>query len=134
MLERIHRLLVKEFIQVFRNPRTRFVIFLPPVIQLLVFGYAATMDLRNVSLAVYDLDNSVASRELVSRFVQSGYFNVAEYVADETRARELLDRGRARVVLHLDKGFQEKLQAGKVAPVQLLVDGTNSSKIGRAHV
>ncbi|MBI4459520.1 MAG: ABC transporter permease [Acidobacteria bacterium] len=130
MLERIRRLLVKEFIQVFRNPRTRFVLFMPPMIQLFVFGYAATMDLRNVSLAIFDRDNSAASRELASRFVQSGYFHVAEYADSETRARELLDRGRARAVLHVERGFQEKLRAGRTAAVQLIVDGTNSSTAG----
>ncbi|MBI3894313.1 MAG: ABC transporter permease [Acidobacteria bacterium] len=130
MFERIRHILVKEFIQVFRNPRTRFVIFLPPVVQLLVFGYAATMDLRNVQLAVHDLDNSVTSRELISRFVQSGYFNIAEYITDNDRARHLLDTGRARAVLHLEKGFQGKVQAGQVAPVQLILDGTNSSTAG----
>ena len=130
MFERIHRLLVKEFIQTFRNPRTKFVIFLAPIIELLVFGYSVTMDLRNVRLAVYDLDNSVASRELVSRFVQSGYFDIVEYVTDDARARDVLDREKARAVLRLNKGFQEKLQAGRQAPVQLILDGTNSNTAG----
>ena len=78
MWERIKHMLIKEFIQIFRDPRMKGVIFLMPIIQLLVFGYAVTTDVKNVATLIHDLDNSVASRELVSRFVKSGYFSVVE--------------------------------------------------------
>jgi ABC-2 type transport system permease protein len=130
MLERIRHMLIKEFIQVFRDPRMRAVIFVVPLLQLLVFGYAVTTDVKHVSTAVYDLDNSVASRELVSRFAKSGYFDVAEYVTSEARARALLDRGEVRAVLHLDKGFEDDLRAGRTAPLQVIVDGTDSNTAG----
>ena len=74
MHERIKHMLIKEFIQIFRDPRMRGVIFLMPIIQLFVFGYAVTTDVKHIPTMVYDLDNSVASRELVSRFTRSGYF------------------------------------------------------------
>lgn len=130
MFERIRHMLVKEFIQVLRNPRMRVVLFVTPTIQLLIFSYAVTTDVRHVALAVYDLDNSVASRELTSRFVQSGYFDLVESVRSEARARELLDSGRARAVLRTNKGFQEKLAGGETAPLQVLVDGTISNTAG----
>ena len=87
MLGHIGHMLKKEFIQVFRDPRTRFVIFGVPIIQTIVFGYAVTTDVRNVPLAVYDRDNSVSSRELVSRFVDSGYFLVKDRIDTDTAAQ-----------------------------------------------
>jgi len=95
-----------------------------------VFGYAVTTDVRHVATAVYDLDHSVTSRELVSRFVGSGYFDVVEHVTSEARARALLDRGEVRVVLHMNKGFEEDLRAGRTAQLQMLVDGTDSNTAG----
>jgi len=123
-------MLRKEFLQVFRDPKMRGIIFLMPIIQVLVFGYAVTTDVRHVPTAVYDLDNSVASRELVARFVQSGYFAIVEYVNDADRARALLDRGTVRMMLRLNRGFGEALRAGRSAPLQIIVDGTDSNTAG----
>jgi ABC-2 type transport system permease protein len=130
MRERLRHMLIKEFIQVFRDPRMRGVILLAPLFQLVVFGYAVTTDVKHVATAVYDLDNSVTSRELVSRFVESGYFDVAEQVRSEARMRELLERGKVRVVLHVNKGFEDDLRAGRTAQLQILVDGTDSNTAG----
>ena len=130
MRERLRHMLVKEFIQALRNPRMRAMIFLTPVIELFLFGYAVTTDVRNIALAVYDLDQSVASRELTSRFVRSGYFDLVESVADPRRVQELLDRGQARAVLQFNRGFQERLDGGRTAPIQLLLDGTISNTAG----
>lgn len=75
----------------FRDRKMMGIIFIMPVLQTLVFGYAVTTDVRNITTAVYDLDNTVVSRELTARFVQSGYFKVIEYVSDERRIWELVD-------------------------------------------
>ena len=130
MYERVKHMLIKEFIQIFRDPKMKGVIFLMPIVQVLVFGYAVTTDITHVATAVYDLDNSVASRELLSRFVQSGYFDVVAYVSDEQRAREVLDRGQVSVVLRMNRGFGEALWAGHTAQLQVLVDGTDSNTAG----
>lgn len=130
MVERIKHMLVKEFIQILRDPRMKGVIFLMPIIQVLVFGYAVTTDVRHIATAVYDLDNSVESRELVARFVNSGYFDILEYVTSEDRARRLIDSGKAQAVLRLNRGFGNDLRAGRTAPVQLIVDGTDSNTAG----
>ncbi len=130
MLERIKHMLVKEFIQIFRDPRMKRVIFLMPTIQLFVFGYAVTTDVKDIATAVYDLDNSVASRELVARFVGSGYFHILDYINDGYRARELMDRGEVRVILHINSGFGDKLEAGQPAQLQVIVDGTDSNTAG----
>jgi ABC-2 type transport system permease protein len=130
MWERIHHMLIKEVIQVFRDPRMRAVIFAVPLLQLIVFGYAVTTDVRHVATAVYDRDNTVASRELVSRFVKSGYFDVAGYIQSDELAAELLDRGEVRAVLRLNKGFEDDLRAGRTAQLQVIVDGTDSNTAG----
>ena len=130
MWERIKHMLIKEFIQIFRDPRMKGVIFLMPIIQLLVFGYAVTTDVKNVATLVHDLDNSIASRELVSRFVKSGYFNVVEYTDSEDRVRELMDRGKVGAVLRMSKGFEDDLRAGRTSQLQVIVDGTDSNTAG----
>jgi ABC-2 type transport system permease protein len=130
MLERIKQMLIKEFIQVFRDFRMRLVIFVVPVLQLIVFGYAVTTDVKHVATAVYDLDNSVASRELVSRFTGSGYFDVVKYVSSDDQAADLLNRGRVNAVLHMGPGFESDLRGGRTAQLQILVDGTDSNTAG----
>ena len=72
--ERVKQMVIKEFIQVLRDKRMRGIMFLVPIIQLLAFGYAVTMDVNNIRTAVYDLDNTQESRELVQRLRSSGYF------------------------------------------------------------
>jgi len=130
MFDRIKHMLIKEFIQVFRDPRMRTVIFVIPCVQTIVIGYAVTLDVRDVRTAVYDLDNTADSRELTARFVRSGYFRVVEYVNNEQRAQELIDRGRASVVLHMNCGFSEDLRGGRTAQLQVIVDGTDSNTAG----
>ncbi len=130
MFERIKHMLIKEFIQVFRDPKMRGIIFVMPVLQVLVFGYAVSLDVNTIATAVYDLDNSVASRELVARFVKSGYFEVVENVDSRERVRALLDRGKVSAVLQMNKGFGNALRAGRTAELQLIVDGTDSNTAG----
>ena len=130
MIERIKHMLIKEFIQIFRDPRMKGVIFLMPIIQLLVFGYAVTTDVKHVATAIYDLDNSVVSRELIARFVESGYFDIMAYAANPKHVRELIDRGDVRAVLQINKGFADDLRAGRTAILQLIVDGTDSNTAG----
>jgi ABC-2 type transport system permease protein len=130
MWERVQHMLIKEFIEVFRDPRMKAFLFVIPVLQLLIFSYAASTDVRHVATGVYDLDNSVTSRELVSRFVKSGYFEVVETIATDARERELLDRGQVQVVLRLDRGFEGELMAERSARLQMIVDGTDSNTAG----
>jgi ABC-2 type transport system permease protein len=106
------------------------VIFLMPIIQLFVFGYAVTTDVKHIPTIVYDLDNSAASRELVSRFTRSGYFELIEHAPHERRIRELMDRGDIGAAFQIDKGFEEDLLAGRPAQVQLIVDGADSNTAG----
>lgn len=127
MFERVKHMLIKEFIQVFRDPRMRTVIFVIPCFQVLVIGYAVSTDVKHVATAVLDRDNSVASRELVASFVQSGYFDVAANVDNERQASDLIDRSRVSMLLQIDHGFAEDLRAGRSATLQVIVDGTDSN-------
>ena len=89
MWERIYRMLVKEFIQVLRDPRMKAMIFIMPVIQLIIFGYAVTTDVDHIRTAVYDLDRSPESRALIERFTASGYFTVVA-MPDDPRSLDFL--------------------------------------------
>ena len=75
MFDRLKAMLIKEFIQILRDPKTRAVIFIVPLFQIIVFGYAVNTDVKHIATAIYDLDNSVPSRELIARLQQSGYFD-----------------------------------------------------------
>lgn len=130
MLERIKHMLRKEFIQVFRDPKMKGVIFLMPIVQLFVFGYAVTTDVKHIATAVYDLDNSVVSRELLSRFEGSGYFDIVKYVSDEGTAHQLLDRGNVQAVIQINNGFDRNLRSGKTSRLQIILDGTDSNTAG----
>jgi ABC-2 type transport system permease protein len=127
MFERIRHMLIKEFFQVIRDPRMRVVIFVMPCIQTLVIGYAVSTDVKHVATAVYDLDNTEDSRALVARFISTGYFDAAVYVQNDAQAREAIDRGRASVVLHVQRGYSEDLRSGRTARVQFILDGTDSN-------
>jgi ABC-2 type transport system permease protein len=124
---RVGHMLRKEFIQTLRDPHTRFLLIGPPIIQMLVFGYAATLEVKHVALAVLDLDNTQESRELVSHFSASRYFDLKKYAARRDELREGIDRGDFLLALEIDSGFAQRLRNGQGASVQALVDCANSN-------
>jgi ABC-2 type transport system permease protein len=127
MLTRLKQMLIKEFIQVFRDKRTRILLFVPPIVQMLIFGYAATYEIHHVATVILDLDHSQESRELVSRFTSSPYFDVQHQLTDSRLVGDLIDRGQATVALQINPGFAEDLRKGQTAPLQVIVDATNSN-------
>lgn len=127
MLARLKQMLIKEFIQVFRDKRTRMLLFVPPIVQMLIFGYAATFEIHHVATVVLDLDHSQPSRDLVSRFTSSPYFDVQHQLTDSRQIEDLIDRGQATVALQINPGFAENLRKGQTAPLQVIVDATNSN-------
>lgn len=127
MWERIYRMLVKEFIQVLRDPRMKALIFVMPVIQLIMFGYAVTTDVDHIRTAVCDLDKSPQSRALIERFTASGYFTVVDNTNNPERLGELLDRGKAAIGIQINRGFADDLRSGRQAVIQTIVDGTDSN-------
>lgn len=127
MLARLKQMLIKEFIQVFRDKRTRFILIGPPIIQMLVFGYAATYEIRHVPTVVLDLDQSQESRDLVSRFTSSPYFDVLRQVTSSRDLGDLIEQGKVTVGVEIHAGFAQDLRKGQTAPVQVIVDATNSN-------
>jgi ABC-2 type transport system permease protein len=120
-------MLRKEFIQTLRDPHTRWLLFGPPIIQMLVFGYAATLEVKHVSLAVLDLDNTQESRELISHFSASRYFYIEKQASQRDELREGVDRGDFLATIEIDSGFARRLRSGQGASVQLIVDSSNSN-------
>ena len=127
MFERIKTILIKEFLEIFRDPRMRFTIFVPPIIQVLIFGYAATMDITHVPTAVYDQDNTKQSRELIRDFSYSKYFDINYYLDEEEQVRTIIDRSKVISVLKIDRQFARDLIGNRSAKLQLILDGTDSN-------
>jgi len=130
MLERLKCMLIKEIIQALRDPRMRFILFVIPAFQTIVFGYAVNTDVRHIKTAIYDLDNSPESRDLTAQFGRSGYFDVTEYVNEDRRARELIDRGEVKAVLKMNRGMGAILRSGRTASLQIILDGADSNTAG----
>ncbi len=124
---RIRRMVVKELRQLFRDPRTKRVIFVAPVIQLVLFGYAVNTDVRNVATEVVDRDRTPESRELIAALTASGYFRIVDSSDRSADLGLALDAGRALVGIEIPAGYGGDLAAGRSPAVQLLVDGTNSN-------
>lgn len=127
MWSRLKVMLQKELIQAFRNPRMRLILFLPPLIQLIIFGYAANTDIRNISLAVYDLDNTPESRELISNFAAAGYFRLNRWANCPEDIKRWIDRGEISAALQINHGFARQSRQRKGAAIQIIVDGTDSN-------
>lgn len=124
---RLRQLLLKELRQMFRDPRSRAMLFVAPIVQLLIFGYAVNTDVRHARTFLLDSDNSAESRQLASTLTAGGYFDI---VARGDRPAELahaLDAGDALVALHIPRGFADDVSHGRPATVQLLVDGTDAN-------
>lgn len=136
MLGRLRHMLIKEFIQVFRDKRTRFVLFGPPIIQMLIFGYAATLQIKHVPTAIVDYDNTQASRDLISRFEASEYFDVRVLPADRRQIPVLIDSGDVTLAMQINAGFAQDLGKGQTAHLQVIVDSSdsNTALIGLGYV
>jgi len=127
MLSRLRQMLVKEFLQLLRDKRALWVLVGPPIIQMLIFGYAASYEIRHVPTAVLDLDHSQESRDLIARFSATPYFDVRTQLTEREQIREMIDRGQITVAVQIHPGFAAKLRKGQTAPVQVVLDGTNSN-------
>ena len=127
MVRQVLALIVKELLAVLRDAKSRMVLVGPPLIQLLVFGYAATFDLNHVPVAIYDQDQSAASRDLVARFLGAPSFQLVAMLRSSRRIDALLDSRRVQLVLVIDRRFTRDLLTGQPAPVQAIVDGRNSN-------
>jgi len=135
MFTRLKTMLIKEFIQILRDPKMRAVILIVPMVQIIIFGYAVNTDVKHIATAIYDLDHSVPSRELTARLRQSGYFDLVARVGTPDEIRDLIDHGRVKAAVQINHGFAAAIDAGRTAPVQVIVDGSdpNTARIVLSH-
>jgi ABC-2 type transport system permease protein len=132
-LRQVLALALKELLTILKDPKSRFVVIAPPVIQFFVFGYAATFDVKDVAYAVVDEDRSTESRELLARFAGSESFSLVAELDSVEQIDAWIDPGDARLVLHVGPGFSERLHQRRPAELQVIVDGRNSNVSGIAQ-
>jgi len=127
MDSRLYHFIIKEFRQLWRDPRMLRVALTMPLLQLIIFGYIASTDIKNVPTGVMDEDRTSMSRAYIRNVVNSGNFVLKYDVSSEKGISDLLDSGRISFVLRIPKDFQKDLASGQNSAVQLLIDGSNSS-------
>lgn len=125
-MKAILSILWKEFVQLRRDPKLFPVLFISPILQLLLLGYAANLDVKNIPTVICDLDRSTASRGFLDDFVNSGYFSVAVRVGRMDEIDRYIDNGDAAMAMVVPRGFGDGLAAGRPAPVLVIVDGSES--------
>jgi len=127
MRERIAAIVRKELHQLLRNRRTRIFLFIPPIFQLILYGYAVNLDVDNLRMAWMDLDQSPQGHDLLADFQGSGRFLLTALPQNETEIQGILDRGQAQLVVRVLPGFGRDILRGRPTAVQILVDGANSN-------
>lgn len=124
---RLRAQFIKEVLSILRDPRSRMVVFVPPLIQLLIFAFAATLEVRNVDIAVYNQDTGRWSYELIARLERAEFINEVLYVTNDQELRGLIDRGKVIAALDIPVDFSRSIAAGDSGQVQVLVDGRRSN-------
>src|SRR5271165_1833148 len=129
-------LIVKELLAAFKDPKTRMSFIIPPLMQVLLYSYAATLEVTNVPIAVYNEDWGEASRQLITRFERASAFSGIIYVRSESEMRHAIDTQQALVAVHIGQDFSRKLASRQSAPVQIILDGrrSNSAQILNSYL
>jgi ABC-2 type transport system permease protein len=117
----------KELRQIVRDRRTLLILLFVPAFFLLLYGYALNFDIRNVALVVKDQDRSTKSRELISAFINSGYFRLVDQLDSDKQIERLVDQGAVRAVLTIPPGFERDITQGIAREVQVIIDGDNAN-------
>jgi len=117
----------KEFFHIYRDPRSLALVILMPAILMLLFGYAVTLDVKKVSMAVLDRDKGQESLNFIHRFSASPYFRLRYFAQDEKEMKRLIDEGDVKMGVLIPWDFSKTIKAEKVVPVQILLDGTDSN-------
>ncbi len=131
MILRLSSIIRKEFIQIIRDPRTLMLIIAMPILQLFLLGYAATTDVKNISLAVWDQSQSPQSRSLLDAFRSADYFRISYMVGSQDDYRTLIERGDVRAALIIPPDYAERLAQGS-AQVSIVLDGSDATVGGTA--
>lgn len=135
MLRRILALIKKEFLAIWKDPKSRGLIIVPPLLQLLIFANAITLEIRNLDIAVLDRSNSVESRELISRFENSIWFRKIIYVNNEKEVKKSIETQKVQMAIEINNNFASDIYAKKPTTVQIIVDGrqTNTAAIANSY-
>jgi ABC-2 type transport system permease protein len=137
MLESLFRIIAltrKELLAILKDPRSRFTLFVPPILQCLIYGYAATYDLNHVPYVVLDRDKSAASFDLLAGLDGSGVFERVANVNGADHMKQLVNDRRALLGVQIDQDFERRLLLGQPADVQVIADGRNSNTAGTALI
>ncbi len=124
----IIKFVIKEFLQFKRDRRMLFTVIVAPVIQLIFLGYAATLDVKDIHTVIFDNDKSETSRNLISNFKSSGYFNIDYYVSDYKEFTELITNGNAFLGIVIPADFEKNIGSKKTAQLQFIFDGSDGNK------
>jgi ABC-2 type transport system permease protein len=124
---RIHSLIKKELLAVWSDPKSRFVLLGPPVLQMLIFAYAATQEVKNVRIAVLNQDMGTYARDLVARFEGSPNFRGVDHLSSVADIGRVIDSRSVLLVVHIRQDFSRELAAGRLTSVQLIHDGRSSN-------
>ena len=121
-------LIIKEFKQILRDKRMRAMVFGSPVLMLIIFGYAVNTDISEVRMVILDSDKTSESRGLIRKFTSCGYFTVFASIDSPDKAAQFLDKGETELFIHIPENFKKNLLSGKTAELQIIIDGTDSSR------
>jgi ABC-2 type transport system permease protein len=135
MFKKIYSLIIKELLAVLQDKKSRLVLILPPIIQLFIFAFAATLDVTNVSMAILNEDYGKYSYELMQRFKGCPYIKDITYLTHESQIKEVIDNQKVIMVLHIKKQFSGNILQNKKSEVQLIFDGrkSNSAQIVQGY-
>ncbi|HSR18858.1 MAG TPA: ABC transporter permease, partial [Ignavibacteriaceae bacterium] len=128
----ISKIIIKEFLQLKRDPRLFRIVIIAPVIQLILLGYAANLDINNIKTMVYDLDKTSASRDFIEKFQSSGYFSINSYAENYEQVADKINKGADLWALIIPKDFEKKLKRGEQVKIQAIFDGSDGNKAGIA--
>lgn len=127
MLRRIYALVIKEFLAVWQDKKSRYTLVIPPLLQLFIFAFAATLDVTNASVGILNHDTGKLSYELVQRFRGSPIFKRVKFLESNQEIKEVMDNQEVMMVIHIDSQFSRNLLASRPAEVQLILDGRKSN-------
>jgi ABC-2 type transport system permease protein len=127
MFRRIRNIVRKEFVQVLRDKKLRFFLIVPPLVQLLAYGYVINFDIKHVAMAVFDQSHTMESRQLIDRFASTDWFNVKYFVKSRQELLDLINRGDITMALWIQWDFATRMRQGKSGALQVIVDATDSN-------
>src|SRR3972149_4382147 len=127
LFQKVRYFFVKELIQTLRDKKMRMLLIFPPILQLIVFGYAANLDVKHIRTAIRDLDRSVESRELIGRLGSSKYFDIVSFPNTPKEVKDLINQGNVTISIEIPTDFSKKLKKGDTATVQIVLDGSESN-------